>query len=224
MVPGRLGDDHPFGPCQSIDQGGLAGIGPTDHRDLHLGVGGLLGVGGREHFFDQLQQLLLVAVLVNRDGDRLAAAQLVKLGAAVVKLGNIGLIHHQDDRRLQIAKPLRHLQVQRHQLVADIDDEEDQVGLVHCRVDLALDILAQVIAVDDSDAAGIEKLDEPGIRRRHRSGRSEPTRSRVTPAIGSTMAIRRPASQLKTDDLPTLGRPTITTLESAMSITTTRMM
>src|SRR5438445_12488914 len=37
------------------------------------------------------------------------------------------------------------------------------------------------------------------------------TRSRVTPAVGSTMLIRRPASQLKSDDLPTFGRPTIAT-------------
>src|SRR6266852_1869206 len=36
-------------------------------------------------------------------------------------------------------------------------------------------------------------------------------RSRVTPAVGSTMAMRRPASQLKSDDLPTFGRPTIAT-------------
>src|SRR5438477_11315725 len=36
-------------------------------------------------------------------------------------------------------------------------------------------------------------------------------RSRVTPAVGSTMAMRRPASQLNRDDLPTFGRPTIAT-------------
>src|SRR5262245_41546193 len=38
------------------------------------------------------------------------------------------------------------------------------------------------------------------------------TRSRVTPAVGSTMLIRRPASQLNSDDLPTFGRPTIATI------------
>src|SRR4051812_10040903 len=37
------------------------------------------------------------------------------------------------------------------------------------------------------------------------------TRSRVTPAVGSTMLIRRLASQLNSDDLPTFGRPTIAT-------------
>src|SRR5438270_3534479 len=42
------------------------------------------------------------------------------------------------------------------------------------------------------------------------------TRSRVTPAVGSTMAILRPASQLSNEDLPTLGRPMIATIGTAM--------
>src|SRR5258706_15888886 len=43
------------------------------------------------------------------------------------------------------------------------------------------------------------------------------TRSRVTPAVGSTMAMRRPASQLKTEDFPTLGRPTMATTGTGTS-------
>src|SRR5262245_18464062 len=42
------------------------------------------------------------------------------------------------------------------------------------------------------------------------------TRSRVTPAVGSTMLIRRPTSQLNSDDLPTFGRPTIATTGNGM--------
>ena len=45
------------------------------------------------------------------------------------------------------------------------------------------------------------------------------TRSRVTPAVGSTMAMRRPASQLNSDDLPTLGRPTMATTGTVTSRT-----
>jgi len=41
-------------------------------------------------------------------------------------------------------------------------------------------------------------------------------RSRVTPAVGSTIARRRPANQLKRLDFPTLGRPTMTTWGIAM--------
>ncbi len=30
-----LGDDHPLGPRQGVDEGGLAGVGAADHGDLH---------------------------------------------------------------------------------------------------------------------------------------------------------------------------------------------
>src|SRR2546430_15149234 len=43
-------------------------------------------------------------------------------------------------------------------------------------------------------------------------------RSRVTPAVGSTMAMRRPLNQLNSDDLPTLGRPTIATCGKDMQL------
>src|SRR4051794_16315625 len=44
----------------------------------------------------------------------------------------------------------------------------------------------------------------------------EETRSRVTPAVGSTMLIRFPTSQLNSDDFPTFGRPTMATTGKGM--------
>src|SRR5262245_60270813 len=43
------------------------------------------------------------------------------------------------------------------------------------------------------------------------------TRSRVTPAWSSTIEIRRPQSQFSRLDLPTFGRPTMTTCGMAMT-------
>src|SRR5262245_3900380 len=51
-------------------------------------------------------------------------------------------------------------------------------------------------------------------KRSSRRVRAE-TRSRVVPAVGSTMAMRLPLSQLNSDDLPTLGRPTMATTGTA---------
>src|SRR4051794_38743670 len=48
------------------------------------------------------------------------------------------------------------------------------------------------------------------------------TRSRVTPAVGSTMLIRLPTSQLNNDDLPTFGRPTIATTGNAIKTSPAR--
>ena len=67
--------------------------------------------------------------------------------------------------------------------------------------------LGEVVDILDADAAGVDEL-EVAV--------AEPDRA-VTSAIardagvGSTMAMRRPASQLNSDDLPTLGRPTMAT-------------
>ena len=83
---GPLRDDHPLGVRQGVDEGRLAGVGPADHGDLHLGVGRLARRRPAGSIsLDQLQQLLLVAVLLRRDGDRLAPAELVELAAAIVE-------------------------------------------------------------------------------------------------------------------------------------------
>ena len=75
----------------------------------------------------------------------------------------IGLVHDKDNRRVHVAQPLRDFQVERHQLLADVDDEEDQVGLEDGRLDLLLDVLGQVVAVDHADPAGVEQLEETRV-------------------------------------------------------------
>src|SRR3954447_20796291 len=56
-------------------------------------------------------------------------------------------------------------------------------------------------------------------KKRPAASTMDDTRSRVTPAVGSTMLIRRPASQLNRDDLPTFGRPTMATMGRATTKT-----
>ena len=116
-----------------------------------------------QHLLDQLEQCLAIAILLGGDRNRLASTELVEFSAPLVDLGIVGLVHHQDDRRLEVTQPLGDLLVQGHQLVADVHDEEDQAGLVHGRVDLPVDVLAQIVAVDHADAAGVDQLEEPRI-------------------------------------------------------------
>ncbi len=111
----------------------------------------------------QLQELLLVAVLLRRDVDRLAPAELVELAAPLVELGVSALFITRMTGVFGVAEPLGDLLVQRHHAVADVDDEEDQVGLVHRGLDLPLDVLAEVVAVDHADPAGVHQLEEPGL-------------------------------------------------------------
>ena len=105
----------------------------------------------------------IFCVLVDGNRNRLAAPEPVELGTSMVEFGDVRLVHHEDDRGLQVAEPCGNLHVKGHHLVADIDDEQNQVGLVHRRLDLTLNVLAQIVAVDHSDSAGVEELDEPRI-------------------------------------------------------------
>ena len=161
--PRPLRDDHPVRMRQGVDQGRLAGVGAADGGDLHHGVGRLEVVAGGEHLLDQLGEGVPVAILMGRDGDRLAAPELVELAPPVVHLRGVGLVHDQDDRRVDVAEPLRDLLVEGHHAVADIDDEEDQVGLGQRRLDLTVDVVGQVVAIDHADAAGIDQLEVAGV-------------------------------------------------------------
>ena len=78
------------------------------------------------------------------------------------------------------------------------------------RRDLVLDLVAEVVAVDDADAAGVDHLD-PALAGGGRQARRSATRSRVTPAVGSTIEMRLPHRRLSSVDLPTFGRPTMAT-------------
>ena len=85
--------------------------------------------------------------------------------------------------------------------------KHDDRGRFDRDLNLLLDIRGEVIHIDDPHAAGVHQFEVPSA-----GFDGVETRSRVTPAVGSTMLIRRPASQLNSDDLPTFGRPTIATI------------
>ena len=82
-------------------------------------------------------------------------------------------------------------------------------------LDLLLDVLGEVVAILVAHAAGIDQLEIAAGSTHIRYV----SRSRVTPAVSSTMARRLPTSQLNRLDLPTFGRPTITTFATPMTTT-----
>ncbi len=158
-----LRDDHPLGVGQGVDECRLPRVGPAHHGDLHDRLGRLCILAAGQHLLDHLEQSLAIPVLLARDRNRLAATEFVKFSAPLIDLGVIGLVHDQDDRRLEIPQPLGNFLVQWHQLFADVHHEEDQAGLVQGRIDLPVHILAQIVAVNHADAAGVDQLEEPRI-------------------------------------------------------------
>ena len=133
---------------------------------------------------------VLAAVLLRADADQLPP-QLVELVGLRVQRRGVGLVGHADHRHVDVAEPLGHLLVQRRQTGPRVDHQEDQVGRVDGRLDLALDVLAEVVAVLHAHAAGIDQLDEPRLPRG--AGRSRGRGSRP-PSDRRWRSACRPAS------------------------------
>jgi hypothetical protein len=81
-------------------------------------------------------------------------------------------------------------------------------------------MIAEPVGIDDTVAARIDQLEElvAPADERYLSPRlmNVLTRSRVTPAVGSTMLIISPARALSRLLLPTFGRPIIATTGNPM--------
>jgi hypothetical protein len=71
----------------------------------------------------------------------------------------LDLVHGEHNRRRDAAQATRDLLVERREPVAHVDHEHDEVRKADGGRDLALDLLAEVVAVDDADAAGVDDLD-----------------------------------------------------------------
>ena len=114
------------------------------------------------------------------------AAETIELGGLLGPGRRLGLVGHAHHGGLHVAEPLVDLLVQRRDSVAAIHDEHDHVGQVDARLDLVLDLIGEVVDVFDAHPAGIDHLHETAV---------DLARcvilSRVTPDVGSTMAMRR---------------------------------
>lgn len=79
------------------------------------------------------------------------------------------------------------------------------MGAIKCVLDLAFDILRQIIAIFVPHPSGVGDFDESLINlNRHGQSIARDAGRRV-----DDHAIRRPTSQLNIEDLPTFGRPTM---------------
>ena len=167
---------------------------------------------GRQPFGNQLQQQVAVAVLLGTDQHQLAAAELVELGRWRLDLRRVALVGDTQDRLGDVTQPGHHFLVERRDAVAGIDDEQDNAGLV-----MAASICFSMCEVRLSTSLMPMPPVSTSSKKRSSILMRLVIRSRVTPAVGSTMAMRRRASQLNSDDLPTLGRPTMATTGTGTS-------
>src|SRR5262249_11132278 len=153
--PRHLANDDALGLGQAVDERALARVAPADDGQLHGHVEVRLGlILLRQALEDEVEQLLLAAVLVGADANQLGPADLVELGGLWLQGRGVAFVGDQDDRFSHVAQPAGNLLVERHQAGADVNHEEDNGSLVEGGLDLAFDLDGEVIAVLNAHAAG----------------------------------------------------------------------
>ena len=123
---GYFAYDHSLGASQGIHESALADVSTTDDGNLHRGWFDISGTGlhDRQPFDDQIQQLLLVAVLHDADAHQPPPAELMELVRVGILGGVVRLVGYQQDRFVHLAKPIRDLGIQGNQAAAGIDDKQ----------------------------------------------------------------------------------------------------
>ncbi len=87
-----------------------------------------------------------------------------ELPQSVLVVAAVDLVRHEDHGASLavtfdgLAQTGRHVAVQRHQSVLHVDHEDDHIRSGERDRYLAIDVLLEVVAVDDADAAGIDNL------------------------------------------------------------------
>ena len=102
VVPAQLGDDHPLGAQEGVDQRRLADVRPPDHREPRP-ASSLLGRGGssgrrRASSTSRSSRSPVPRPWVAETGDRLAEAERVELGGQRLVAGAVDLVGDDDHR------------------------------------------------------------------------------------------------------------------------------
>ncbi len=140
---GLRAGDHPLLAEHAVDQGRLAGIGAADDGELERPFGRfrflfleiVLALDIGAYRLEQVDQPL---AMFGREGDRIAEPQRIGLDQPGLAGLALGLVAHQDHRRVAVAQPARNLLVERGHADPGIDQEQCHVGLV----DRSLGLLA----------------------------------------------------------------------------------
>lgn len=152
----HVADDDAVLAEDRVDDGGFADIRAADDGDadliLILALLDLL----REGRDDCVEQIAEIHRIRCRDGDRIAEAQIVELVDVHRALRAVNLVDREDDRLLRAAQQARDLFICRRQAGAAVDEEQDDVGLLHGQLCLLAHRLEDVVALIELDAAGVD--------------------------------------------------------------------
>ena len=157
--PRHLRDDPALLLRARVDERRLADVATSDDRDLHDRRLGRVA-GGPQVLGDVIEKVLASPQLFRADRDRIAEPEGLELVHVRLVLLRVDLVDNNDERDLLRSRPqpLRDDPVERRDALANVGDEQDEIRPAQREVDLLLDVVAEVIAVDDADTAGVDDL------------------------------------------------------------------
>ena len=119
----------------------------------------------------------------------------------------VDFVDDEKERFVDSAQAFRQFLVHRDDAILPVDDKEEQIARGERDFDLGMHLFREAGIHIAADAARINDFErgfpEPAFRGDAVAG---------TPGMSCTMEIFRPASRLKSADLPTFGRPTMATV------------
>ena len=205
--PRHLRHDDPLAPDERVQERRLADVRAAEDRHLdRLLADGPLGAA-REPADDLVEEVARAVPVQRRDRDRVAEAEPVELERLEVAARVVELVREDEHRPPRRAQDLRELLVAGCDARLRVDDEEHEVRLLDRLARLRGDLL--------SERPGVLRSTPPVSMSRNvvpdHSQRSS-LRSRVTPGVSWTTAVRVAVRRLISVDLPTFGKPTIATV------------
>ena len=160
---GLIVDEHALGAQHRIDDRRLADVGAADHRDGD----GLLAAGGRRGrgraVAQRLEHLGDAAAVLARDAERIAEAESIEVGHRRLLAEVVHLVGDEHHRLVRLAQQPRDLFVERRRARPRVDDEGDEVGVVHRGQHLPAHALDERLGGAGIKAAGVDDRRLPAL-------------------------------------------------------------
>jgi hypothetical protein len=154
---GHLGDDHALLSENRVQQARLADVRSAENRDPDRLLADLGWAGAWEASHDGVEQVACAVAVQRGKRDRVAEAEAVELERRRLPGRVVDLVREQKHRLVRLPEDLGDLLVAGRDPDLRVDDEEDEIGLLHGRARLVGDRAGDRRGVGDVDSAGVDQ-------------------------------------------------------------------
>ena len=145
-IAGRSSDfahNASFGFGQGVYERAFSNIASPHDSDLHHGWLNFRrdGIQLRDPLANQIEQFVFIAILLHADSDQPTSTKPMKFVRVRVQRGAIRFVGDQQDWLVDLAQTLGHFLIQRQHARTAVDNEQQNVGIFNCGLDLRLNLV-----------------------------------------------------------------------------------